>query len=318
MLNIQDLPNELVLKILDYSETNDIINCGQVSKRIRKISRDGKLWVTVNLKNKIVKSELLEMILNKGCTILNMYRSTIVGSLNSSIKSKLRVLDLSQPANMETSWPGFCKKNITVLEQLMRSCCSLQHLNLQGLFLTPKIARSICKNGKTLQELNLNRSPVSGYLMPNGDFQAIIKCCQELKEVHLANDKKEHALTAEDLQFLAKNISPNVLKLTLTFQYFTDDHVKILLGRCREIKELILEATLITKFSLKIIIKYLSLSLEELTMNYRVGSKPSFLELKSMPRLKFLYLHSLTLNADEIQSLRQELPHLKISTYLYG
>ena len=318
MLNIQDLPDELVLKILDYSETNDIINCGQVSKRIRKISRDGKLWVRVNLENKIVKSELLEMILNKGCTILNMYSSTIVGSLNSSIKSQLRVLDLSQPANRETSWPGFCKKNITVLEQLMRSCCSLQRLNLQGLFLTPNIARSICKNGKTLQELNLNRSPVSGYLMPNGDFQAIIKCCQELKEVHLANSKKEHALTADDLQFLAKNISPNVLKLTLTFQYFTDDHVKILLSRCTKIKELILEATLITKFSLKIIIQYLSLSLEELTMNYRVGSKPCFVELKSMRRLKFLYLHSLSLNADEIQSLRQELPHLKISKYLYG
>ena len=49
MLNFQDLPDELVLKILSYLScfkiTKDLINCGQVSKRIRKISRDGTLWV---------------------------------------------------------------------------------------------------------------------------------------------------------------------------------------------------------------------------------------------------------------------------------
>ena len=45
MSAFQDLPDELVLKILRNSETKDLISCGQVSKRIRKISRDGTLWV---------------------------------------------------------------------------------------------------------------------------------------------------------------------------------------------------------------------------------------------------------------------------------
>ena len=48
MLQFQDLPDELVLKILSYLSsfkiTKDLISCGQVSKRIRKISRDGTLW----------------------------------------------------------------------------------------------------------------------------------------------------------------------------------------------------------------------------------------------------------------------------------
>ena len=38
--------NELVLKILRYSEIKDLIVYGQVSKRIRKISHDSTLWET--------------------------------------------------------------------------------------------------------------------------------------------------------------------------------------------------------------------------------------------------------------------------------
>ena len=51
----EDLPDELILKILSYSEVKDLISCGQVSKRTRNISQDRSLWVTVNLEKKIVK-----------------------------------------------------------------------------------------------------------------------------------------------------------------------------------------------------------------------------------------------------------------------
>ena len=49
MLQFQDLPDELVLKILSYLSSfkisKDLISCGQVSKRIRNISQDGTLRV---------------------------------------------------------------------------------------------------------------------------------------------------------------------------------------------------------------------------------------------------------------------------------
>ena len=85
----QDLPDELILKILSYSEVIDLISCGQVSKRTRNISYDSSLWVIANLEEKIVKTELLELILSKGCKILNISDSTIAGSLSSTIKSQL-------------------------------------------------------------------------------------------------------------------------------------------------------------------------------------------------------------------------------------
>ena len=63
MLNFQDLPDEVILKILSYAEAIDLINCGQVSKKIRRISQDGTLWATANLEKKIVKTELIQIIL---------------------------------------------------------------------------------------------------------------------------------------------------------------------------------------------------------------------------------------------------------------
>ena len=254
MLNFQDLPDELVLKLLSYSETKDLISCGQVSKRIRRISRDRTLWVAANLEKKIVKTELLEVILKKGCRILNLCHSTILGTLSSNIKSQLRVLNLSQPV----------EENIAALEDLLFSCCSLQELVMKDVVLTPKMAVSICKNGKTLETLNLNSSDVEILWVicyPYSYFQEIIKCCQKLMEVDLAFVNLKKGLTDEDLEFLAKNIHPNIEKLNLSSTFVTDSDVKILLSRCNKIKALSLEARGINDESLKNIKQYLNLTL---------------------------------------------------------
>ena len=98
----QDLPDELILKILSYSEVKDLVSCGQVSKRTRNISRDSSLWVTVNLEKKIVKAELLEMILIRGCKNLNFSDSTIIGSLSANTESQFKDLVLSQLWNIRS------------------------------------------------------------------------------------------------------------------------------------------------------------------------------------------------------------------------
>ena len=231
MLNFQDLPDEVVLKILSFSETKDLITCGQVSKRIRKISRDGTLWVTANLEKKIVKTELLGMILQKGCRILNLCQSTIHGSLSLNKQSELRVLNLSQPhctINADCEYCE-CRENTEILEEILFSCCFLQHLVIEDVFLSPKMASSICHNGNTLQILNLK-----GSYLDEPNLQEIIRCCQNLKEVDLAYEYKKYG--NEYFDFLAKNMPPNVKKLNLGNNLITDDEVQILLSRCKKIK----------------------------------------------------------------------------------
>ena len=324
MLKFQDLPDELVLKILGYSETKHLITYGQLSKRIRRISHDDTLWETANLNKKIVKTELIEMILSKGCKSLNISDSTIIGSLSSNIKSELRALDLSQSAWAKIlPGPKVYKESFDFIEVILNSCRSLQDLKMEGLMLTPKMVASICKNGKTLQVLNLNcrleilyRSPSfknpGDFTMPEAYFQSIIQCCQELKEVDLAYVDMPQ-LTEDDLEFLAKNISPNVVKLNLSHQDVEDDHVKILLSRCHKIKILNLEFTFVTKDILKTIRQYLYLTLEELSMS-QFGSN-GFLQLKKMPRLKILNVYANKENAKIIHNRSQHLPHLLIRTF---
>ena len=91
-----DLPDELILKVLRYTETMDILRCGQVSKRIRTISNDNSLFKTVNLSGKFVTTDILEIVLNKGCKSLNLSDSYIFSyflSLNQNLQ--LRELDFT-------------------------------------------------------------------------------------------------------------------------------------------------------------------------------------------------------------------------------
>ena len=314
MLNFQVLPDEVVLKILGFSETKDLITCGQVSKRIRRISHDGKLWVTVNLVEKIVKTELLEMILQKGCRTLNLCHSIIHGSLSLNIKSQLRVLNLSEPQC--TIHDGCnCTENNGVLEEILFSCCFLQSLAMERAFLTPKMADSICKNGKTLQMLNLNCS-----FLDESKMKEIITCCQELKEVDLAYvtavKRTNYEYTGEYFELLAVNIAPKVEMLNLGGTSVMDDEIKILLSRCKKIKVLNLEDTWITDDSIINIRQRLNLTLEELSLSVGLSndflSFNGFLELKHMPRLKILNLLFKNGSCEKVQNLRRHLSNLMI------
>ena len=45
---LENLPDELILNILGYVKIQDVINCGQTSKRIRAITQDETLWQRVD------------------------------------------------------------------------------------------------------------------------------------------------------------------------------------------------------------------------------------------------------------------------------
>ena len=48
-IQLEDLPDEIILKVLRYLESRVVFICGQVSKRIRAISHDESLWEKINL-----------------------------------------------------------------------------------------------------------------------------------------------------------------------------------------------------------------------------------------------------------------------------
>ena len=226
---------------------------------------------------------------------LNMSNATIVGSLNLNEESQLRVLDFSQ-SKLKWATGNWAEYN-EVLEEILISCRSLQELEMEYLLLTPTMAINICKNGKTLQKLNLNYSVCGVYGPPtrfgsDSYLQEIIKQCQELREIDF--DGSDEGLKSEDLKFLVENISPNIEKLNLKSSCYLDEFVKILLSRCKKIKAFSLTARFIADISLTNIKQHLQLTLEELSLGcgFEFLSLTGFLELKSMPRLKILNLYN--------------------------
>ena len=100
MSSFLDLPDELILKVLSYTEIAEVLKWGQVSKRIRTISDDDSLFQTVDLSDKYVKTDLLAAVLNKGCKSLNLSGSSLWGDLTAIPKSQLGILDLSNCRSM--------------------------------------------------------------------------------------------------------------------------------------------------------------------------------------------------------------------------
>ena len=79
MLELQNLPDEILLKVLSYLEIEEICICVQVSQRFKAICDDQSLWQRVNLFGSPVLLQFLEMILNKKCCkYLSLLNATLV------------------------------------------------------------------------------------------------------------------------------------------------------------------------------------------------------------------------------------------------
>ena len=81
----EDLPNEVILKVLKNLEIKDLIRCGLVSKRIRTISRNESLWEKMNLYYKEglkVPIEFLQLVLDYGCKYLSLQNVKVVRENN--------------------------------------------------------------------------------------------------------------------------------------------------------------------------------------------------------------------------------------------
>ena len=210
MSSFLDLPDELILKVFSYTDTADILRCGQVSKRMRNISNDNSLFQTVNLSVTNVKTNLLAIVLNKGCKNLILSDSSIWGNFSLIQKSKSRddqselelvrnmfsLLNTKQMIKFDLlnlgphiyvyDYLGRCVQRpgsdriITVKcdgELFQKVWLSgkyvklfLEHLSLDDLQLTPKLLNGICQNCQTLQVFTLNE----GICYKN------LKTCQKL------------------------------------------------------------------------------------------------------------------------------------------
>ena len=115
--NMEDLPDEVILRVFSNLKAKNLIQCGQVSKRIRTISCDISLWQILDFSDMKLSTQLVKIILNRGCMDLDLNSAELNGNLYMEKTSQLRKLDLS-----------YCKTTPEVVENLLASCHSLQRV----------------------------------------------------------------------------------------------------------------------------------------------------------------------------------------------
>ena len=295
-VELDDMPDEIILKIFTFLDIREILKCGQVSQRIRAISNDESLWLQLNFFQGHVPYELIEKAVENGCRYLSLAFACLYPKY-SKIPLNLKYLELSQHSENEPDTlevPGYYR--------ILQNCHSLEKLAMENLILDSEDIKLVGKNGPTLKVLNLAdiRLWTSQLLKA---IQKLFKNCVELIELNFSNswNFKNEVFTA-----IAHNLTPKILKVDLSCNTnLKDEHVKTLVKRCTKIVELNLSFTSITKDSVDSIVTHLSSSLEKLDVSYTKIDSTELLQLSIVKTLKVLHC------LDKIKGLREQEEYLR-------
>ena len=303
-LQLEDLSNELIVKVFSYLEIKELIRCGQLSKRMRIISHDQSLWQKMNLSsdpwekctNK-VPAEFLHMVIQNGCKYLSLSSEQIQSTLKLNQISSLVYLKL---VTIIPVLPSDVHFNDRLSEELLETGHFLKKLSVEG-YISPEMAKHIGhQKAKLLEVLELHACSlvnhksmkISQYTSDSerkkelNSIEVIVKNCTNLKEFHLDGTN----ISAIAINFLVHNITPIVEVLSFNYmKLISDKHVKTLGSRCPKLKTLILAGTSITSESISIIIETMKTTLETLDVSLLFNFDIlKLLELRTMPKLKTL------------------------------
>ena len=290
---LDDLSDEVILKILDFLDIKERLLCGQVSKRLRAIANDELLWLKLNLYERKVPCDFIEKAAGNGCRYLSLVGCDIIGLIGKSESLfDLKYLNLY----------GGCQG----VQKLVQNCSSLQKLSVAWLTLDSDDIQYISQSGQTLQVLDLEECHFDLHNLTES-LKGLFTNCAHLTELNIGDSE----LLDPHIQALVDNLTPTILKLSLARQgNLRDEHVKKLVKRCNNITHLDLSETSIANDSVHSIIELLKTTLEKLNVNITNVDFATLLQLKSMPKLKTLICFD---HHEDTENLKQQLPHISIN-----
>jgi len=319
--HLEGLPDEVLLKIFSFLDIKGVLQCGQVSTRLRAISNDQSLWLKLNLSGSEVPFDFIAKAVENGCEYLDLGSSWVKEGKKSELPWNLKYLEISKYDYCD---PELAREG---LERVLQNCHFLQKLAVDDSILDSNEIEDICQNGNTLRILSLDKCNIGD---PNIEYQnrtelikKLFTSCPQLTELNISNSEgpidpdieelDNHILLDPHLCALVDNLSPNILKLNLCAQQCVNDkHVNTLVQRCQKITELDLSSTEITNASLESIIKNLNY-LEKLNVEYTNIEFSMLFQLKSIPTLKTLRCQFYEENNEKIKNLKLQLPHISIN-----
>ena len=243
-LDIELLPNEILVKIFSCLKIKELYKCGHVSKKFRQISHDKSFWKCVNLYNQRVSCQFVVQILQLGTEYLNLYGAILLDGGDSDIlpKNNLKYLNLA-----------FSSMKDKFLVKLLRSSVSLEKISLREVNqkqirfrnfaheknhqLEVKLQRSmyiecLLPNTKMITTLDLSNNKGNMYKLNSKSMKEILLNCVELKEANFEGQ-------IIDAEFFANNLTPKIEKLNISGNAtFDGKQIVQLVKRCNNITEL--------------------------------------------------------------------------------
>ena len=246
-LDIELLPNEILVKIFSYLTIKELYKCGHVSKKFRQISHDKSFWKCVNLYNQRVSCQFVAQILQLGTEYLNLYGAILLDDGDTDIlpKNNLKYLNLA-----------FSSVTDTFLVKLLRSSVSIEKISLREVNQKHIRFRNFAHEKKHQVEVKLQRSMYIEYLLPNTKILTTLDLSNNKGNMYKLNSKsmkdillncvelKEANFEGQifDVEFFAKNVTPKIEKLNISHNKgFIYEHVLSLVKHCKNITELDLD-----------------------------------------------------------------------------
>ena len=247
--SFEDLPDEIILKILSFVEYFWKVRCFRVSKRLRRICSDESLWHTSSINGQFegapsysmplthmpVPVSFVNHFLKNGCKNLQMMNIGLFKDVAWASYNQLEFLDLNNVRIYQ--YP--LSKNEEDWDPLIKSCKSLKMFSLDIArpwlnsftnFNQAPIIQKIClQNKETLKVLKLKLPSISFR-----SIRTIVDHSVELKELSISiYDNIRQPLSCEQLTYLAENLTPNIEKLSLrkTGRNLNEKHLETLFTR---------------------------------------------------------------------------------------
>lgn len=91
ILQFEDLPAEIDIKMMSYLDITDLVRFTRVSKRIRALGQDESLWQKVDLSWKRVSYSFVQFVLEKKCKNLILHGTIMIGKTQVLIGNTLKL-----------------------------------------------------------------------------------------------------------------------------------------------------------------------------------------------------------------------------------
>ena len=297
---LEDLPQEIILKILGQVNIRDLFRCSLVNKKIREIAHDKSLWEKMNLQSNVdVPADLFAKLLEKGCEYLSLpqilaVKGTASARFQNNLKLKYLSFKVSKSTNGVLEFATSCRQ----LEKLSAFCLDIDRSAFDKLLIC------IIRNSATLKVLCIEncRPGIKSY----ESIRLIVTSCQGLTDLNIAGIQ----ISQKSMNFLCDNLPTGIEKLDISeHPRFGDDQLKKIVIRSTRLTELSFFDTNVSDESVGLIIQ--NQTLTKLEVSYSNFSFPNLLKIALMPNLKALHVES-GLPTNEKEEILKTLPHLSL------